>query len=46
MSQMFYESCRYNSNLPPDFFTRASLEQRFREVGSRSDKKKAAEARE
>jgi hypothetical protein len=46
VSQMFYETCRYNANLPPDFFTRASLEQRFREVGSRSDKKKAAEARE
>ena len=46
ISQVFYESCRYNSNLPADFFTRASLEQRFREVGSRSDKKEAAKARE
>jgi len=46
MSQFFYETCRYNSNLPSDFFTRASLEQRFREVGSHSDKKKAAQARE
>jgi len=46
MSQLFYETCRYNSNLPSDFFTRASLEQRFREVGSHSDKKKAAQARE
>lgn len=41
ISQLFYETCRYNSNLPADFFTRASLEQRFREVGSRSDKKSA-----
>jgi hypothetical protein len=46
VSQLFYETCRYNSSLPADFFTRASLDQRFREVGSRSDKKKAAEARE
>ena len=41
ISQLFYETCRYNPNLPTDFFTRASLEQRFREVGSRSDKKSA-----
>jgi hypothetical protein len=41
ISQVFYESCRYNPNLPANFFTRAGLEERFREVGSRSDKKKA-----
>ena len=27
--QAFWESCSYNVNLPADFFTRASLEQRF-----------------
>jgi len=27
-----------------NFFTRAGLEERFREVGSRADKKKAAKA--
>ena len=42
-SESFFESCRYNPNLPGDFFTRAALEQRFREVGSHQDKKKAKE---
>lgn len=41
ISQVFYDSCRYNPNLPADFFTKSSLEQRFREVGSRADKKNA-----
>jgi hypothetical protein len=41
VSQVFYDSCRYNPNLPANFFTKAGLEQRFREVGSRSDKKSA-----
>jgi hypothetical protein len=44
--QAFYDSCRYNPNLPANFFTKAGLEERFRDVGSRSDKKKAAQARE
>jgi hypothetical protein len=41
--QAFYDSCKYNPNLPGDFFTRAALEQRFREVGSHADKKKTRE---
>jgi hypothetical protein len=41
-TQAFFETCRYNSNLPADFFSRAALEQRFREVGSRADKKNAS----
>jgi len=44
--QAFYDTCRYNPNLPANFFTKAGLEERFRDVGSRSDKKKAAQARE
>jgi len=44
--QAFYDTCRYNPNLPANFFTKAGLEERFREVGSRSDKKKAAKERE
>jgi hypothetical protein len=44
--QAFYDMCRYNPNLPANFFTKAGLEERFREVGSRSDKKKAAKARD
>lgn len=43
--QAFYDVCRYNPNLPANFFTKAGLEERFREVGSRSDKK-AAKARD
>jgi len=46
VSQVFYDSCTYNPNLAADFFTKAGLEQRFREVGSRTDKKKAAKARD
>jgi len=44
--QAFYDSCSYNPNLAANFFTRAGLEQRFREVGSRADKKKAAKAQQ
>ena len=39
--QAFYDSCAYNPKLAPDFFTKAALERRFDEVGSRADKKKA-----
>jgi hypothetical protein len=39
--QAFYDTCRYNPNLPANFFTKAGLQERFQEVGSRSDKKKA-----
>jgi hypothetical protein len=46
MLQAFYDSCTYNSNLPENFFTKAGLEQRFQEVGSRADKKKAAKTRD
>jgi hypothetical protein len=46
MFQAFYESCTYSPNLPPDFFTRAALNQRFQEVGSRTDKKKAGKTQE
>jgi hypothetical protein len=44
--QAFYNTCKYNPNLPADFFNKTALEQRFREVGSRSDKKKAAQAKD
>lgn len=44
--QAFYDSCTYNPNLAPDFFTKAALDQRFQQVGSRADKKKAAKVRE
>jgi hypothetical protein len=44
--QAFYDTCSYNPNLPSDFFTRAALQQRFQEVGSKADKKKAAKAKQ
>jgi hypothetical protein len=42
--QAFYTSCRYNPNSPPDFFSKAALEKRYAEVGSKKDKKKKKEA--
>jgi len=45
-SQTFFESCTYNPNLPPDFFSKAGLEHRFEEVGSHADKKKAGKGRD
>ena len=44
--QAFYDSCTYNPNLAPDFFTKSALDQRFQQVGSRAHKKKAAKVRE
>ena len=44
--QAFYDTCTYNPNLTPNFFSRAGLDQRFSEVGSRTDKKKAATAKD
>src|SRR5690349_12738903 len=38
--QVFWESCSYNVNLPADFFTRASLEQRFNQERGKNKKKK------
>ena len=42
--QAFYDACTYKPNLAPDFFSRAALDRWFQEVGSRTDKKKAAKA--
>jgi hypothetical protein len=37
---VFWESCAYNTELAADFFTRASLEQRFsKEHGKAKNKK-------
>ena len=38
--QVFWESCGYNVDLPADFFTRASLEQRFSQEHGKNQKKK------
>jgi hypothetical protein len=37
-SQVFFSTCKYNSNLPPDLFSRTSLDQRFQKVGSHKSK--------
>jgi len=38
--EAFLDSCTLNSNLPPDFFTRASLEKHFAELNGKTKKKK------
>ena len=46
IAQVFFNSCKYNSGLPADLFTKAALEKRFSEVGSRKykdEKKKEKE---
>jgi len=36
VSQIFYESCKYNSGVTADFFTRAALEKRWADMGHKS----------
>ena len=38
--QVFWDSCSYNVDLPANFFTRESLEQRFSQEHSKNKKKK------
>jgi hypothetical protein len=38
ISQTFYENCHVNPDLAADFFTKAALEKRFKEVGGKPDK--------
>lgn len=35
IAQIFYENCQLNPELPPDLFTRASLEKRYKELGGK-----------
>ena len=44
--QAFYDTCTYNPNLPPDTFTKAALEKRYTEVGSKKDRDKYKNARD
>ena len=39
MYQLFYDSCKNNPSLPADFFTKASLEKRFKETGGKIKEK-------
>jgi outer membrane lipoprotein-sorting protein len=46
INQVFYQSCKFNPRLPEDMFTRAALDKRFSEVGSKkykAEKKKEKE---
>lgn len=38
-SQLFYETCHFNQALPPDLFTRASLDEHFASEGKKGNKK-------
>lgn len=35
VAQVFYDNCRLNPNLAPDFFTKAALDKRFSELGGK-----------
>lgn len=46
INQIFYQSCKFNPRLPDELFTRAALDKRFSEVGSKkykAEKKKEKE---
>jgi hypothetical protein len=45
-SQVFFATCKYNSNLPADLFTRSSLDKRFQQVGSRKSKEEKKKEKE
>jgi len=45
-SQVFFSSCKYNSNLPADLFSKSSLDQRFQKVGSRKSKEEKKKEKE
>jgi len=45
-NQVFFSSCKYNPGFPADFFTKAALEKRFSEVGSRKSKEEKKREKE
>ena len=44
--QAFFDSCSFDQNFAPDFFTKASLEKFFAEKFSKKDREKAAKQKE
>lgn len=46
INQVFFNSCKYNPGFPADFFTKAALEKRFSEVGSRKSKEEKKREKE
>jgi hypothetical protein len=45
-SQVFFTTCKYNSNLPADLFSKSSLDQRFQKVGSHKSKEEKKKEKE
>ena len=46
INQVFFTSCKFNPGLGGDFFTKAALEKRFSEVGSRKSKEEKKKEKE
>jgi outer membrane lipoprotein-sorting protein len=46
ISQVFFQSCKYNPPFPQDFFTRAALDKRYSEVGSKKYKEEKRKEKE
>lgn len=46
ITQVFFQSCKYNEGLPDVFFTKAALEKRFSEVGSKKYKEEKKREKE
>jgi outer membrane lipoprotein-sorting protein len=46
IDQIFFSSCKFNPGFPADFFTKAALEKRFSEVGSRKSKEEKKREKE
>jgi hypothetical protein len=44
--QAFFDTCSFDQQLAPDFFTKASLEKKYAESFSKKDREKAAKQRE
>jgi hypothetical protein len=46
IDQVFFASCKYNPGFPADFFTKAALDKRFAEVGSKKSKEEKKKEKE
>jgi len=44
--QAFYDNCTFDSHVPEDLFTKAALEKRYAEVGSKKDKDRYKNAKD
>lgn len=44
--QAFYDNCTFDSHLPEDMFTKAALQKRYAEVGSKKDKDRYKNAKD